>query len=736
MAYANKYKITMATKSGSISTLYLLEDGYVGDLIEYPAVSLQIQYLPKSDDIFEPIYASQLNVVLDVTDDLANMPDFTTLNDRKYLCKLFYDENLEWQGWALSDYVQMSYTTGRKELSFNAIDGLGMLEKIPYALPTNYTLVGRSTCLNLLQTALNSCGYSLNLINGISFFTTLMQNRGDGTQYEPLSQSYLNYASITNDQQNPYNSLQVITNIAKGFGSRVFQAQGKWYIVPLTEFAQDSYYYTEYDSTGTVVTSGTKSLTTEIQGYIGNTSGSFFVDNSQVKILRKGYNKIRFDKQIEYPNNYVTNWDLKKFEVISPTQGDAYGWIERRETDGQIYVKDYPTQQYNSFIISNGILPPYDVGVSPEELPKLTVNETAKISFDISGIGVPASGPDALFILKIELNTGVATYYIDNNKLWQLTGSNYYYYPFEVVGYPGIAKANFSIELPPAPNTGDLSFELILADGSSAYWKSTVGTVEVQNFKLEVTPAFSAVLTESYINDTEEYVLDVDYQLGFNSDKDGYFSYRGFLSDENGLNLKEWFRYEYPLDIYRSLSELVIKQYSNCLNKNVINIDASLMGMNTTNGRFSGAMRLTATDTDPAQISVADKKYILGNSTIDLFNDTIQATLLDINNENIVTTLTTTYANNNLSGEIAASSHLRSTAYFTREEAYAAPYTTFVVYNDLPIGIPSVGDFYYSDSALTLGFNGANLWWKIQTGPVDFAAFKISSIGQIIEIYG
>jgi hypothetical protein len=732
MAYANKYKITMATKSGSIETLYLLEDGYVGDLIEYPAVSIQIQYLPKSDDIFEPIYASQLNVLLDVTDDLANMPDFTTLNDRKYLCKLYYGATLEWQGWALSDYVQFSYTTGRKNLAFNAIDGLGMLERIPYALPTDYTLVERTTCLSLLQTALSSAGYTLNLISGISFYSTDMVDRGAGTANEPLSQSYLNYASITNDNQNPYSALQVITNIARGFGSRVFQAQGKWYIVPLTEFAQSSYYFTEYSPAGAVVTSGTKSLTSEIQGYTGNTSGSFFVDNSQVKILRKGYNKIRFEKQIEYPKNYVTNWDLKKFTVISTFQGDAAGWTERRETDGQIYVKDYPQLKYNSFIISNTNLPPYDVGVSPDELPKLGISETATISFDITGIGVPASGPDALFILRIELVTPSFTYYINENKEWANTGSNYYYYPFD----PANAKANFSIDLPPAPDNGDLSFELVIADGSSAYWKATVGTVEVQNFRMEVIPAFSSLLTESYINDTEEYVLEVDLPLGFNSDAEGYFSYRGFLSNSSGSNLIGWYRYEYPDDVYRSLSDLVIKQYSNCLNKNVINIDASLMGMNTTNGRFSGAMRLTATDTDPAQISVEDKKYILGNSTIDLFNDTIQCTLLDINNENIVTTLTTTYANNNLSGELASSSHLRSTAYFTREEAYAAPFTTFVVYNDLPIGIPSVGDVYYADVTLTTPFNGAALWWKIQTGPVDFAAFKISSSGIITEIYG
>ena len=44
MAYNRKYKITMATKSGSTSYLYLSEEGYVGDgdLIEYPAETISI----------------------------------------------------------------------------------------------------------------------------------------------------------------------------------------------------------------------------------------------------------------------------------------------------------------------------------------------------------------------------------------------------------------------------------------------------------------------------------------------------------------------------------------------------------------------------------------------------------------------------------------------------------------------------------------------------------------------
>ncbi len=51
------------------------------------------------------------------------------------------------------------------------------------------------------------------------------------------------------------------------------------------------------------------------------------------------------------------------------------------------------------------------------------------------------------------------------------------------------------------------------------------------------------------------------------------------------------------------------------------------MGMETTDGRFSGAMRITASDTDPAQITVQNKSYIIGNSTMDLPNDVIMATI-------------------------------------------------------------------------------------------------------------
>ena len=159
------------------------------------------------------------------------------------------------------------------------------------------------------------------------------------------------------------------------------------------------------------------------------------------------------------------------------------------------------------------------------------------------------------------------------------------------------------------------------------------------------------------------------------------------------------------------------------------------MGVETTNGRFNASMRIMADDTDPVQISVDTKTFLLGNSTIDYPNDVITATLLDVNSQSITTTLLTTYETNNLSStEPTGFGYFRSTGFLTREAAYAAPLTEIQIYLE-NAGFPSIGDVYYVDETLGTPFNGAQLWWKVTTGEVSFAAFKISSSGGIMEIY-
>jgi hypothetical protein len=737
MAYEIKYIITTASKSDVNSVVYLYEKDYEGAVIEYQAVGLKLEYIPSSDDVFEPIYVSQLGITIDVTDDVANMPNFTTLNDRKYFVKVISGGIIDFQGWALSDDVQFSFSTGRKELSFNAVDGLGMLERIKYTLPNDIYLTEVQKCIVYIKDCLLKLGYPFeyDIVTGISFYSENMDNRDDDLDADPLNQSYLNYATIINDNQETLSCLEILKLIVKGFGARLFQANGDWHILSLTQFAQESYYATIYNSDGTISGNDVYDIKGTIEGFTGNTSGLYFVGNGQFKLIKKGYNKIKFSKTIEHPSNYATNWDLKIYDYVSPTESNAFGWDEVRN-GGTIFVKPYPDRKYNSYILDYSYTTsPYYVSISPTNLPEINLNDTVTVSFDLVGLGTPASGPDALFLLKIQVNpTSGSSYFLNSGKKWEVavnSGDHYYFEAFNGAD----PASNVNVETAICPVSGNLDIEIILCDGAAPYWKSTMASADISNFNVQLNSNFKSLVTESYINNTDEYVLEIDLPLGFNDVKDGKFNYRGFLSDVNKNTLKNWYRQEYPSDIYRSLSELVVKQYSNCLNKNIINLDASFMGMETLEGRFSGAMPLMATDTDPAQISVTDKKYIIGNSNIDLPNDIISATLLEINPNNVETTMSTIYDSNPLYPVVTGYGHYRSTAYMTKEAAYAALLTSFVIYT-VDSAVPDIGDVYYQNSDLITTFNGANLWWKVMTTDTAYKAFKISGAGTILEAYG
>jgi uncharacterized ubiquitin-like protein YukD len=85
-----------------------------------------------------------------------------------------------------------------------------------------------------------------------------------------------------------------------------------------------------------------------------------------------------------------------------------------------------------------------------------------------------------------------------------------------------------------------------------------------------------------------------------------------------------------------------MQQYINSYGKNIINIDCSLSSFETTNATYpilNASKMLKSTDTDPAQINVADSSYMLGNSTINYETDITSGTLLEISNNDIEATI-------------------------------------------------------------------------------------------------
>jgi hypothetical protein len=85
-----------------------------------------------------------------------------------------------------------------------------------------------------------------------------------------------------------------------------------------------------------------------------------------------------------------------------------------------------------------------------------------------------------------------------------------------------------------------------------------------------------------------------------------------------------------------------MQQYINSYGKNIINIDASVSSFVTTNATYpylNASKMVRSTDTDPAQISVNSKSFMLGNSNISYVGNYMSGTLLEISNTDIAATI-------------------------------------------------------------------------------------------------
>jgi len=621
MAYYDKYKITYATKTSKTAYLYLQEDlASAPTLIEYIGVDISLQYIPSGDEIYEPLYASELSCTIDVTDNLANIPDFVTVNDRKYFAKLYLGSDLEWCGYTLSDNISISYSTGRKQLSFNCVDGLGMLRNIPL----NINSVGNRTnsqlsVLTYILTCLNSLSFptNLNLMTVCSYFALDMNDRADGTQYEPFSQTFLPIRTFKNEDYTYENSFDVLNKLIKSFGCRLFQAGGKWWVVAINEFANTNNYFTEYTNTGTLVRSGSNLNTlSTIQGYTGNTSGLYFINNEQFKLILKGFNRVQTTIDINQDKNLVDNGNLKIYPNLSSA---PQSWVVTNVGVGSsFFLVNNANESYTQITLVRAGGGGYTRMIN-NFMPKISANAVLNYSMLFLNGGSGTRGYVSMTVFD-----GTNTYYLNNNKDWQSTASSGY-------TIPEGANGEFSFSTLPCPISGQLTVEFNNSVGNTCTVTQFVVTAEYDYNKVDYF---------AYINNNKEYVKDVDIPFGYVGIS-GFPTSVGVFLKSDGSPLLNWYRFGIT-GLFSSMTDLLMRQYINSYGKNIINIDCSLSSFETTNTSYpivNASKMLKATDTDPAQINVSTNSYMLGNSSINYGANTISGTLLEISNDDIDATI-------------------------------------------------------------------------------------------------
>lgn len=154
---------------------------------------------------------------------------------------------------------------------------------------------------------------------------------------------------------------------------------------------------------------------------------------------------------------------------------------------------------------------------------------------------------------------------------------------------------------------------------------------------MEITSLANQIKYFAFLNDSKQYVKTIDLPYGFYTGSAFAPVEKGILVSSSGAYLTGWFEYG-KVPTYASLTQLMMQLYMNCFGQNVINVECNLSSFETSNGYLNGAKQIKATDTDPAQINIANNSYMLGNTTINYGTDETQSTLLQISDIDIACT--------------------------------------------------------------------------------------------------
>lgn len=626
MAYGKRYTLTQKSHDCADIIVDIYEKDYTLSVKSYEAVSVVLQPNSAEEDPIATIISSQLDVsfIISTESDYANFVDLLDFDDTRYYVELIIDGSVKWKGFLFNDYAQVGFTGGTQQVSINAIDGLSFLR---YTFFDGFENTNDNIrLLDVIGTCLNSLPYK-----DMSFFYSLcsyyaegMFDRGDASGDEPFSQTYQYKRDFVG-----LDYYTVLSNIMMSFGCRLFQANGDWYILPMNQMAT-TLYFTRYvvEDVPTISGSGTLNNNITIQPYAeGNVH---FIGGDQAKIVKKGYPEIETEIDFQSASNYIYNGSFKNTSSTLV----AAGWHATRLSSpgfppGTVLFVNSDDAQLNLCQMAAGpgrearISNKFPTGDIYEFTPKM-YGPGATLSFELRG----------RFRLYVTVLVGSTTYYLNSTSEW-VTSAAFR----DVGGGTNLGYETISVNIPLglALSTlityeGYVNVEFWAVDGAPGGF--------LRNIKMtQNSPAIQAVVINRKVEETNAVAkaIELPYGIVYNKSNtiNDLYNNLGLLVDANRNPLINWYSYSYPDLTYPSLPFLIMRQYSNLLNKNIATIEGNLGAYESTAGLVNLDKVFLVQDSPTGAMTYNNKKFLMNRMDLDVANVQIGAIqLVEITNTN------------------------------------------------------------------------------------------------------
>ncbi len=619
-AYGKKYTLSAIGKSGHTFTAEIWEKGYSGSVYSVGTgpEPFVMNCNASGDDQFQPILPTTFTIQADFTSFVGPLPDFTTTDDRKYHVKFYANGTsyLIWQGFILFDTVSLPFTTGRNFITFSCIDGLGMLKSIPY-IPSTGDVNGLET----IQKIINNClmniylpdGYTFN--SSVNYYQTVAMSESTST----IRQLYLAPAIFLKNSTTYPSCYEVLERICESFGVQLYQSNGQWWFTSVNEKASDSIRVFTTNWKLVADTLSTKNIKYDIKPYQNDTLTPFyFINNGQVKILKKGYNSIQITGDVKFPENTIANGDLSRLD----SSNEPIYWTKSLGVSGiydRVVVDNFTCQRIVAGTVASTLI--------CDRPGKVQQNEEIDLTFVYGATYTNVNDLLRIFI-RIDVGGGNFWNYRKNNDepYWVYNDSTAYY------GAPQnsdrIKETNVKTLAAPASGTLVIYFNVRASEVNALYLASVT--------RKSSYPVSSRVI----YNDVTPtpYKKEVDVLIGLPFPYNAVNQTQSIYTNTSYTPLTDVYRFGASSTLYINLGTLLFNQYFNCISKPQINMQFSQYNL-FNNTEFIGLLNTMAiTDPSPT-LSVNDNRYIFGASQFNFISNTIEANALQIRDEILPYTL-------------------------------------------------------------------------------------------------
>jgi hypothetical protein len=627
MPYGQRYTITQVLRDGSSLIARIYEKDYTLSVKSYDAINISLESNASNDEPLAGIISSQLNIsFLTTEEDGEDFPTILSFDIRKYFVKLYNGDTLLWCGFLFNDYVQIPFTTGNVQVDLVAIDGLSFLEYTDFIYEEGLSINETNRLIDVIAETLNIINYPdpIELLTSCSYYAEGMFDRGDASGDEPFSQTYQYRRDFVG-----LNYYEVLDNIVKSFGCRLFQSDGKWQILAINQMALSTRYFTNYVIYPTVSNAGSGTIDKNITIEPYQENNVHFVNNAQNKIVRKGYPKIIVKGDFRYADNYVHNGNFKGYynRDTSPSfYPFPYGWdLFTSGTPSQIYVNLTIDDELSSNTLS--IQKPIGVGTSsyvemqqvvPPLNPYMYLPYMNGPSFDIKfAYRIGVSGNKAKLIITITNPATSITYYYNSSNAWQtaytfvdinkVDEGNYTDYSLKVLINTQNTPSGASVK-------GHVKLRF-LVDGGTPFPQYESISIRSVSITQNYTTIRSVDVTRQIGNENTT-IKEIDQPYGSFLNSFAVNNNVGNLVNANGISYQNWYRYPDTTNVFELLPMLIARQYSNLLNKNFGTLEADLGKFKTAKGLNYLDKVYSVQDLSTNALSYDDKTFMLNRGSV------------------------------------------------------------------------------------------------------------------------